>query len=117
MDIDDIDKILDILRRLAIGDFDAGREVGTSERGEIIKTDDSVYITFELWDLPEDFKLEAVDDHINLVYSDEFNIERKKKIILPCKVNPKSLDYSVNNRIVDIKLRRIEDGELEEGNN
>lgn len=117
MDIWDIERIIEMMRRAIENEFHGAyyndEETGTSERGEVIKTDDYVYITFELWEIPDNFEIEASTLKLQISYLDSFGFKNKKYINLPCPVDPNSLEYTINNGIVDIKLRRIKEKEEE----
>ena len=107
MTIDDFERIIEMMRRLAMGMFELDDlDDRYDEIGEIQKTDDKIFITFEFKDAPEDLKIKASKNDVLIEYEDELG-PREKRILLPCTVNPKSLKYSIKNGIVDIELEKI----------
>jgi len=83
-----------------------GRRYYNDTSDHITEDDEYIYICFELKKNKEDYEVIAREEVvvIHLITSNDQIVYR-----LPCKVDPKSMEYTHNNYVMDITLRKIKE--------
>jgi len=82
-----------------------------SSNDEVMEDDDYIYIDTQLQGTPEeDFEIIPKEEVVIL-----YKIPTNDRIIwnLPCKVQPSSIEYTYNNFVLDIKLKKLKESKDE----